>query len=55
MGVITPPRLPGSKEFNVANPMTSDTHAQTLSAHRKVEASSQDNLAACAGNSRVKG
>ncbi len=35
----------------MANPMPSDTLAQTMSAHRKVEPSSQDNLGAIAGNS----
>ncbi len=48
--VISPPPSPGSKEFNKANPMLSDTLSQTLSALCKVQASSQDNLVAVAGN-----
>ncbi len=51
MGVLTPPPLLESKEFNMANPMPSDALAQIPSACRKVEASSQDNLGAVAGNS----
>ncbi len=50
MKVVRPPGWPGTAEFNLANLTPATALLQTLYALRKVQASSQDNLLACAGN-----
>ncbi len=50
MDVVRQPGWPGTAEFNLANPTPVTAMLHTLSALRKVQASSQDNVLACAGN-----
>ncbi len=49
-GVLMPPLLIGSAEYNQVNPSLGDAHLQNQSALMVISRSSQDNLKACAGN-----
>ncbi len=48
--LLTPPPMPGTVEFNVANPTPGAALLQTPSFLQKVQSSSQNNLANLAGN-----